>query len=296
MKLKMWVVQMLLASSLLAQSANVYIYDSNGNQASGTIINGSLYFHDSKGNTTVGNIRDGNVFLSASTGETTIGTIKNGNVFLSNQNGTIVGTISNGNVFLANSDGSATIGTYDASGRAYTSTNGVSTTTTVQSGEPQRTPQQDYDDGAAFGRAVGSVIAGGVENHRINSFCKANPTSTYHSDDGISTPCPDASLDSWEQQQVSNYCSDHPGSWTAFGKRRVDCVTPPNPVTLQWAQWEMKAWQWDYRHPSRREVIALSLSVGQLLSNWEYWKKAFCGLEGAGATFKDLEDKKQHCD
>ena len=47
MKARILAVQFLLGGSLLAQSANVFISDSNGNQATGTISGGNVFFHDS---------------------------------------------------------------------------------------------------------------------------------------------------------------------------------------------------------------------------------------------------------
>ena len=128
MKTMIGVTLLLLADSLFAQTTNISIYDSTGNQAVGTIINGNVYFNDSNGKSTFGTIRDGNIFLTTSKGEITLGTIRNGNVFLTDEKGAATGTIRDGNIFLNNSDGSTTIGTYDR--------NGVSTTTTATSTKP----------------------------------------------------------------------------------------------------------------------------------------------------------------
>jgi hypothetical protein len=146
--------------------------------------------------------------------------------------------------------------------------------------------------GQAVGSAIGTAIAGSIQNHRINSFCKANPTSTYVTDTGLRIDCPSASLSSFEQSEVDEYCADNPGSWIAFGKHRVDCLTPPNPPNLKWAKWELKAWEWDYKNPKK---ISLSLTQDQMRSNWSYWQQQYCTLSGLGTRFKDLEGKKQRC-
>jgi hypothetical protein len=146
--------------------------------------------------------------------------------------------------------------------------------------------------GQAAGSAIGTAIAGSIQNHRINSFCKANPTSTYVTETGLRIDCPSATLSSFEQNEVDEYCSDNPGSWMAFGKHRVDCLTPPNPPNLKWAKWELKAWQWDYKNPKK---INLSLTQDQMRSNWNYWQQQYCSLSGSGTKYKDLEGKKQRC-
>jgi len=152
------------------------------------------------------------------------------------------------------------------------------------------------DQSGAFGQALGSAIGTGiarsVENHHINSFCKANPTSTYVTGDGVRIDCPSAPLSSAEQTEIDEYCSTNPGSWIAFGKHRVDCLTPPNPPNLKWAKWELKAWDWDYKNPKK---INLSLSGDQMRSNWDYWRQQYCSLAESGAKYRDLDGKKQRC-
>jgi hypothetical protein len=285
---------LLLAVSLLAQTTTVFINDTNGNQTIGTISNGNVYFHDTNGNVAFGTIRDGNVFLNTNKGEITFGTIKDGNVFLTDQKGVTTGTIRNGNIFLNNSDGSITSGTYTRSGDVSTTTTGVPNSTQQQQDDARQKQlqQQNYEAGAAIGRGIGAAIAGGIENHHINSFCKDNPTSTYHTSDGIAIDCPKKPLDDWEQAQIDSYCSNNPGSWMAFGKHRVDCLTPPNPPNLKWAKWELNAWQWDYRNPAKAK---LALSSEEMRSNWNYWRGVYCGLAESGAPYKDLTGRKHHC-
>jgi hypothetical protein len=256
-------------------------------------MNGNVYFHDSRGNTTFGTIRNGNVFLNTSNGEVTFGTIKNGNVFLTDQKGTTTGTIRNGNIFLSNSDGSITTGSYDHSGNVNTSTSG-STSSTVhsqQDDEWKRQQEQNYEAGTAFGRGLGSAISAMSRIHRINSFCKTDPTATYHSSNGLATPCPNATMDQWEQTRINEYCADNPGSWTAFGRHRVDCLTPPNPPNLKWAKWELKVWHWYAANPKKAN---LGLSAEQMSSNWSYWQAVYGGL-ASGASYKALNGKKERC-
>lgn len=156
-------------------------------------------------------------------------------------------------------------------------------------------PVNDNQSGAlgqSLGNAIRVGIAHSVENHHINSFCKANPTSTYVTGDGVRVDCPSASLTAFEQTETDSYCANNPGSWIEFGKHRVDCLTPPNPLNLKWAEWELKAWGWDYKNPKK---INLSLSQDQMRSNWNYWQQKYCGLSGSGAKYKDLGGKKQYC-
>ena len=291
---RLLVVLLLLVGWSLAQSTTVLINDSNGNQTIGTIDHGNVFFNDNTGHVTFGTIKDGNVFLNTSKGEITFGTIKDGNVFLTDQKGITTGTIRNGNIFLSNSDGSTTTGTYNA-GHVYTSTSGPAATATHQQQDDARAKQiqqENYEAGAALGRGIGSAIAAGVENHRINSFCKANPTSTFQTSNGVAIECPNAPLDSWEQGQIDKYCADNPGSWTAFGKHRVDCLTPPNPPNLKWAKWELNAWRWDYKNQAKAKM---SLSGDQMRSIWDYWRGVYCSLEESSAAYKDLNGRKERC-
>jgi len=156
--------------------------------------------------------------------------------------------------------------------------------------------QNGNDQTGAFGQMVGNAIAariaGSIEDHHIKAFCKANPISTYVTNTGVKVLCPSAPLDAYEQSEVDSYCANNPGSWTAFGLHRIDCLTPPSPLNLKWARWELKAWQWDYRNPSK---IHLSLSPEEVRSNWNDWRESYCGLAASGAEYKDLDGKKQRC-
>lgn len=146
--------------------------------------------------------------------------------------------------------------------------------------------------GQSVGNAIGVGIARSVENHHINSYCKANPTSTYVTGDGVKIDCPSAPLSTFEQGETDTYCANNPGSWIEFGKHRVDCLTPPDPPNSKWAKWELKAWEWDYKNPKK---INISLSQPQMRSTWNYWHQEYCTLSGSGAKYKDLDGKKQHC-
>jgi hypothetical protein len=292
---KMAGILFICGTSLFAQTATVLISDSNGNQTTGTINNGNVFFHDSQGNIAFGTIKDGNVFLSTSKGQTTFGTIRDGNVLLTDQKGISTGTIRNGNIFLSNSDGSVTTGSYDTKGNIHTSTS-PSTEQQQQALEQQRLrQQQDYEAGATVGRAIGVGIANGVANHRINSFCKANPTATYLTADRISIECPKAAFSSWEQSQIDAYCVDNPGREMGFGRHMVTCVTPPTTPNLKWATWELNTWRWDFRNQGKKAMAGSSLTSDQIKSSWDYWRGLYCRLSPPGTTFRDLEDKKQRC-
>jgi hypothetical protein len=289
-------VLFMLCGSLLAQSTTVFINDANGNQTTGTISNGNVYFHDSKGNSAYGTIRDGSIFISTDKGEITFGTIRGGNVFLTDQKGITTGTIQNGNIFLSNSDGSITTGSYDKNGNVLTSTS-PSAEQQQQNQQQQRLKQQqDYEAGAAAGRAIGNDIAAGIANHRINSFCKTDPTGTYLTSNGVNIDCPKAPFNSWEQEQIDAYCADNPGRGIGFGKHMVKCVTPPNSPNLKWATWALTQWERDYLHQHDKEIVAAGLTSDQLRTNWEYWRVKYCSLAPRGAPYKDLSGKKQHCD
>lgn len=282
----------LLACSLHGQT-RITISDSNGNQTFGTVSNGNVYFYDTNGKQTFGTIRNGQVFLNTSKGETVFGTVKNGRVFLTDDHGNTTGTIRDGQIFLSNSDGSITTGTYSVAGggmTADTSTNGSSTRGTLT--DRQQRQQQDYEAGYAFGQELGSAIGGAIQEHRINSFCKANPTSTYLNDDGTSIPCPNAPLSDYDKTEADAYCYDHPGSWIEFGKHRVDCVKAPDPPTLAWAKWEMDAWRWDYTHQKKSP---LHMSSDALQAAWSRWQDIYCGIAGPTGKYKDLRGKKQSC-
>jgi len=289
-------VLLLFGASLLAQSTTVIISDSNGNQTTGTLTNGNVFFHDSQGSITFGTIKNGNVFLNTSKGQTTFGTIRDGSVFLTDQKGITTGTIRNGNIFLSNSDGSITTGTYDKNGNIITSTSPSSQQQQQNVEQQQLKQQQDYEAGAAVGRVIGDGIANGLANHRINSFCKAYPTATYLTSDGINIDCPKATFTSWEQEQIDAFCADNPGRGIGFGKHMVTCDTPTSTPNLKWAAWAIKQWRWDFKNQGNKVVVASSLTSDQIRKNWDYWRGVYCRLSPPGTTYKDLDDKKQRCD
>jgi hypothetical protein len=295
MTAKVLFVVFLLCGPLFAQGTTVFIGDTNGNQTTGTISNGNVYFHDSKGNSAYGTIRNGSVFISTDKGEITFGTIRGGNVFLADPKGITTGTIRNGNIFLSNSDGSVTTGSYDKNGNVLTSTSPSAEQQQQDIEQQQLRRQQDYEAGAAAGRAIGEGIATGIANHRINSFCKTDPTGIYITSDGVNVDCPKAPFNSWEQEQIDAYCANNPGRGIGFGKHMVNCVTPPSSPNLKWATWALRQWEWDYTHQRDKEVSAASLTSDQLHTNWEYWRGKYCALAPLGATYKDLSGKKQHC-
>jgi hypothetical protein len=295
MTAKVFSVLLVLCGSLLAQSTTVFINDTNGNQTTGTISNGNVYFRDSKGNSAYGTIRDGSVFISTDKGEITFGTIRGENVFLTDPKGITTGTIQNGNIFLRNSDGSITTGSYDKNGNVLTSTSPSAEQQQQNLEQQQLEQQQDYEAGAAAGRVIGNGVAAGIANHRINSFCKTNPTATYLTSDGINIECPKAPFNSWEQEQIDAYCAENPGRGIGFGKHMVSCVTPPSSPNLKWATWALRQWEWDYLHQSNKEVAGAALTSDQLRTNWEYWRGKYCALAPTGAIYKDLDGKKQHC-
>ena len=289
-------VFLLFGTSLLAQTTTVLISDSNGNQTTGTINNGNVFFHDSQGNITFGTIKDGNIFLNTSKGQTTFGTIHNGNVSLTDEKGMTTGTIRNGNIFLLNSDGSTTTGSYDKNGNINTSTSPSSQQHQIEQQQQQLKQQQDYETGAAVGRVIGEGIANGIENHRINSFCKSNPTSTYLTSDRIRIDCPKSTFNNWEQEQIDEFCADNPGRGIGFGKHMVTCVSPPSIPNLKWATWEINAWRLDYRNQGKKVMSSSSLTSDQISKNWDYWRGVYCRLSPPGTTYKDLDEKKTRCD
>lgn len=152
--------------------------------------------------------------------------------------------------------------------------------------------QQSFNNGYAVGQAIGSAIGSVIEKHRISSYCKANPTSTFLTSDGLAIPCPNAPLDSFAQSQIDGYCRDNPGSWIAIGKHRVDCLTPPSTPNLKWAQWEMNGWLAEYKHRSKANA---TMSEDQIRAIWNYWQPIYCSLAPSRAKYKDLDGKKQTC-
>jgi hypothetical protein len=173
-------VLLLTSGLLLAQTTSVFIYDSNGNQTTGTIRNGNVYFQDSRGNSAFGTIRDGNVFLTTGKGELTFGTIRDGNVFLIDGQGVTTGTIRNGNIFLNNSDGSTTTGTYRdqnvwsyrGSASCYHSGTAVQCleAATLQRYVSSREQfQAQFQAGYVAGEVIGALIRAWIEHrHKID--------------------------------------------------------------------------------------------------------------------------------
>jgi hypothetical protein len=216
-------------------------------------------------------------------------------VFLTDPKGVTTGTIRSGNVFLSNSDGSITTGSYDKNGNVFTSTTPSVQQQQQQLDQQQLKRQQDYENGAAIGRAIGDGIAGGLANHQISSFCRANPTATYVTSGGINIECPNAPFKDWEQEQIDTYCADNPGREVGFGKHMVKCVTPPSLPNLKWATWAMKQWEWNFMHQHNKDIAAAALTSDQLRARWEYWRGEYCALSSSGTTYKDLDGRRQHC-
>lgn len=151
---------------------------------------------------------------------------------------------------------------------------------------------QGYAAGEAIGAVAGAAIRGAVENHRINSFCKTNPTSTFHTSEGLAIPCPNAPIDPQVQAAIDSYCRDNPGSWMAVGKHRVNCFAPPTTPNLKWAQWEMNGWRAEYKHRSKENA---TMSDDQVRADWNYWQPIYCSLAPPRAKYKGLDGKKRSC-
>jgi len=181
------------AGLAFAQTTNILIFDSNGNQTTGTISDGRVYFFDSKGNAAFGTIRDGNVFLSTTKGDVTFGTIRDGNLFLTDKNGITTGTIRNGNIFLANSDGSITTGSYDAAGNVLTNTTpGVQSSASSTESQPSQQAQTDsYQAGYAIGQALGGAIYQARLRHAINKACFDQNSQGWRLPNGQTIYCKD---------------------------------------------------------------------------------------------------------
>jgi hypothetical protein len=219
----------LLAGALSAQTTNILIYDSAGNQAIGTISNGNVYFNDSNGKNTFGTIRNGNIFLTTSKGEITFGTIRNGNVFLTDEKGVTTGTIRDGNIFLNNSDGSTTTGTYDRNGAATTTTGTGADTPAPATSEPHATPSSrasDYQAGYAVGQALGNGILTLRLEHAINGACFNKHAEGWRLPDGSTILCTNWSAVHPHEMKgtpqnvgaeaagtVNNLCSANPRGW-----------------------------------------------------------------------------------
>ena len=139
----------------------MYIYDSNGNQTTGSISrSGSLYFYDNSGNVTFGSIKNGNVYLNGSDGQMIFGTIRHGDVFLTDSHGVTTGTIRDGNIFLSSTKGDVTYGHYDAYGNVVTTSSGVTSGLASPTAAPSLCDadcqfQQNYKAGYAMGMALG---------------------------------------------------------------------------------------------------------------------------------------------
>ncbi len=221
-------VSLLYGGLLFAQTTNVFIYDSTGNQTTGTMSNGNVYFQDSKGNIAFGTIRNGNVFLNTSKGEITFGTIRDGNVLLIDNKGVTTGIIRNGNIFLTNSDGSITTGTFDQAGNVFTNTTGSRGQTTQQQTDDQRqqdTQQQNYAAGYALGQAMGGVISQIRLRRAINKACFDRRAEGWQLPNGALIRCTDWSkanprdTKGWPEDSVVTWasidklCSDHPKAW-----------------------------------------------------------------------------------
>ena len=80
-----------------------------------------------------------------------------------------------------------------------------------------------------------------------------------------------------------------------FGKHMVTCATPPSTPNLKWATWELKQTQWYYTHQRDKFVIAQAVTGDELRANWIYWRGKYCALAPDGATYKDLDGTKLHC-
>jgi len=289
-------VLLVSVSYLFAQNATISIHDSNGNQAIGTVIDGSVFFHDTNGNISVGTIKDGNVFLNTNSGETVFGTVKNGNVFLTDKTGITTGTIQNGNIFLHRSDGSLTTGTYDSSGNLFTSTTNAtgSGSNTTQSQQAAAQNQAAYDAGYAMGSAMGNGIIIAVERHRLKAFCKNNPSGVYVNERTgyySGTLCPEAPLSAAAHASVDKICNDNPGAQVNVGLHVVRCFTPPAEPNLKWAKWEMDALRTDYETQATHHTS----STEQARSDWTAWNSTYCRLAGSKGSYKDLDGSKKHC-
>jgi hypothetical protein len=300
--IKVLAVLFFTVASLFSQTTTVTIHDSNGNQAVGTITDGNVYFHDNNGNIAFGSVRNGNVFLNTNNGEVTFGTIKNGNVSLTDKEGITTGAIKNGNIFLNNSDGSVTVGTYDKSGNSFTNTTSVPASQTTQQGNAQLQQQiqqnnaNAYAAGYAAGYGITNAIIIGAERHKMNSFCKTNPTSIFVAKSNVfsGTLCKDASFNQAQQEQIDSYCKDHPGHETGIGLHNVTCFAPPAIPNLKWAKWEMDGLHKDYE--AQLSLNNNAAGVSQSRASWTSWESTYCTLAKQKASYKDLEGKKQRCD
>lgn len=300
MVIKVLTVLFFSIGSLLAQSTTIFINDNKGNQAVARVSAGHLYFRDNSGNVAIGTLQDGNVFLNTSNGETIFGSIKNGNVNLTDKKGVTTGTIKNGNIFLNNSDGSVTVGTYDKFGHSFTNTTAPPYQTTQQgNAQLQQQIQQNNANAYAAGYAMGSGITNaiiiGAERHKMKSFCKANPTAIFIAKANAfsGTLCKNAPFNQVQQEHIDSYCEDNPGHETGYGLHMVTCFVPPPIPNLKWAKWEMDGLHKDYE--AQLSLNINSIGASQSRDSWTAWKTTYCGLAKKGASYKNLDGKKQHC-
>jgi hypothetical protein len=228
---KIVIVLVFCAGSVFGQTTHIFIYDSNGNQTTGTINSGQVYFSDSQGNAAFGTIRDGNVFLNTTKGEITFGTIRNGNVFLTDKNGITTGTIRNGNIFLTNSDGSITTGRYDAAGNVLTNTSpSVQSSSSSSQPQPSQQAQTDsYQTGYAIGQALGGAIYQARLRHAINRACFDQHSEGWQLPNGNIIRCEDW-MDAYPrdakgrptvtpavESSINTICNANPHAWYTVG-------------------------------------------------------------------------------
>ena len=156
----------------------------------------------------------------------------------------------------------------------------------------QQQRREDYEAGYAAGEVIGSAINGVVEDHRIDSYCKKNPTGVAIDSRGVAINCPQHPFDSVEQSWIDDYCRENPGGWTGVGKHWVQCLTPPPNPNLKWVRFEMKAWEEIYRH---RTAATGNLTGEQIKQDWDSWRSIYCKMALPGATYKDLDGRKRAC-
>jgi len=226
-KILFGVILLLFAGILSAQTSSILIFDSDGNQAVGTIINGNVYFSDNNGHSAFGTIRNGNVFLTTNQGEITFGTIRNGNVFLTDEKGITTGTIRNGNIFLNNSDGSTTTGTYDRDSASTTTTSAPASAPAPNG--PSATPSSqgsNYEAGYAVGQALGNGILTLRLEHAINKACFNEHAEGWRLPSGTTILCTNWSAVHPHEMKgtpqnvsaetagiVNSLCSENPRGW-----------------------------------------------------------------------------------
>ncbi len=288
---------LLLVGPVYAQTA-LTINDSNGNQATAAQYGPNFYYHDAKGNFATGTVRDGRVFVNSSNGETVFGTVKDGNVLLVDNKGITTGIIQHGNIFLNNSDGSVSSGTYDGRGNANILTTSpspapTSSTDTQLQQQIEERREQDYQAGYAIGYGLGAAIGAAVDKHKLDSFCKANPTQTYEAKDGTKTPCQEAPLTGAVQKAVDGFCLTHPFRRINYGLRKITCDVPPTPLNLYWATFFLENGKTLYRYSAGKKDDEMMKDVQEYFEMGRY---TYCLLIGKGAAYKDLQGTEQHCE